>query len=91
MIDGDSSIVYITAVDLNYPDDLHELYNGYPLVPERLEISQNMLSKNCCNISDEYGIKIGKVSILVLNLGNKSKYVLHYKNLKLYLSMNEFD
>ena len=46
-----------------------------------------MLSEYCSNIANEYGIKIGGVNKLVPNLGNKSKYVLHYKNLQLYLSL----
>ena len=32
-----------------------------------------------------YGIKIRGVNNLVPNLGNKSKYVLYYKNRQLYL------
>ena len=52
-------------------DVLHELHNDYPLAPEKLEISQNVLSKCCCNIADEYGIKIGGVNKLVPNLGKK--------------------
>ena len=82
-----SSIGYILEVDLNYPDDLLKLHNDYPLAPEKLEISQNMLSKYCCNIADEYGIKIGGINNLVPNLGNKSKYVVHYRNLQLYISL----
>ena len=44
----------------------------------------------CCQIiavilQIKYDIKIGGVNKLVPNLGNKSKYVLHYKNLYLYL------
>ena len=45
---------------------------NYPLSPEKLKISQNMLSKYCSNIADEYGIKIGVVNQLFPNLGNKS-------------------
>ena len=32
-------------VDLEYPSELHELHIDYPLVPEKLEINQNVLSK----------------------------------------------
>ena len=46
-----------------------------------------MLSKYCSNISNEYGIKIGGVNKLVSNLGNKSKYIVHYRYLQLYLSL----
>ena len=46
-----------------------------------------MLSNYCSNIANKYDIKIGGVNKLVPNLGNKSKYVLHYKNLELYLSL----
>ena len=42
-IEENNSIGYILEVDLECPDDLHELHNDYPLVPEKLEISLNML------------------------------------------------
>ena len=71
-------------VDLEYPDELHELYNDYP---GKLESTQNMLPKCCSNIAEEFGIKVGGVNKLVQNLGNKSKYVLHYRNIPLYLSL----
>ena len=86
-IEENSSIGYILEVDIEYPSELHKLHNNYPLAPERLEINQNMLSKYCCNIADKYGIKIGGVDKLVPNLGNKSKYVVHYRYLQLYLSL----
>ena len=86
-VSENSSIVYILEVDLEYPSELHDLHNDYPLAPEKLRISQNMLSKCCFNIANKYGIKIGGVNKLVQNLGNKSKYVVHYKNLQLYLSL----
>ena len=46
-----------------------------------------MLSRYCKNIADRYKIKVGDVKKLIPNLGNKTKYVLHYKNLQLYLSL----
>ena len=30
-----SPIGYILEADLEYPDELHELYNDYPLAPEK--------------------------------------------------------
>ena len=44
-----------------------------------------MLSKYCKNISDWYGIKVGGVRKLIPNLGDKIKYVVHYRNLQYYL------
>ena len=41
-----SPIGYFIKVDLEYPDDLHELHNDYPLAPEKLAVSSEMLSKN---------------------------------------------
>ena len=44
-----------------------------------------MLSKYCKEIADKYGIKVGHVKKLIPNLRSKTKYVLHYRNLQLYL------
>ena len=66
---------------------MHETHNDYPLAPKKLKTSHNMLPNYCSNIANDYGIKIGNVTKLVPNLGNKSRYVLHYKNLQLYLSL----
>ena len=43
-IEENSSDGYILEVDLEYPDELHELNNDYTVAPEKLKISQNMLS-----------------------------------------------
>ena len=52
-----------------------------------MKLVKNMFSKYCSNIANEYEIKIGGVNKLVPNLGNKSKYVVHYKDLHLYFSL----
>ena len=82
-----SSTGHIVEVGIKYRSELLELHNDYPLAPEKLEISQNLLSNYCCNVANEYEIRIGGVNKLVPNLGNKSIYVLHYRNLQLYLSL----
>ena len=46
-----------------------------------------MLSDYCKKIADEYEIKVGNVKKLIANLGNKTNYVFHYRNLQLYLSL----
>ena len=52
----------ILEVDLEYPENLHDLHNDYPFCPERVE---------CKN----------RVKKLIPNLRDKTKYIIHYKNL----------
>ena len=81
-----SSMGYIVKVDLEYPDELHYLHNDYPLAPEKLAISYDMLSY-CKKNAGKYGIKVGDVKKLAPNLGDKTNYIVHYENLHLYLSL----
>ena len=46
-----------------------------------------MLSDYCKKDTDGYEIKVGDVKKLIPNLGNKTNYVVHYRNLQLYLSL----
>ena len=46
-----------------------------------------MLSNACKKNADKYEIKVGDVKKLIPNLGNKTKYVVHYRNLQLYSSL----
>ena len=47
---------YILEVDLKYPDKLHELHNDYPLAPEKLFVTNNILSNYCKSIADNISI-----------------------------------
>ena len=86
-INKKSDIGYILEVDLEYPKELHELHNDYPLAPEKLAVSSDMFSTYCKNIADKYDVKAGDVKKLIPNLDNKTKYVLYYRNLQSYLSL----
>ena len=41
-ISENSFVGYISEVDIEYPSELHDLHNDYPLATEKLEISQDM-------------------------------------------------
>ena len=57
----------ILEVDLEYPDELHDMHNEYPLAPER--------------------VMVNGVEKLIPNLNSKKNYMLHRRNLEMYLSL----
>ena len=75
---------YIFQVDLEYPDHLHTLHNDYPLAPERLTLTEDMLSSYARSLLTS---KYKGTPKLIPNLMNKVKYTVHYRNLKLYLQL----
>ena len=46
-----------------------------------------MLSDYSKKIADEYGIKVADVKKIIPNLGNKTNYLLHYRNLQFSLPL----
>ena len=82
-----SLIGYFFEVYLEYPDELLELHNDYPLAPEKLAVLSDMLSKYCKIFSDKYEINVGDVKNLTASFGNQANYVVHYRNLQLHLSL----
>ena len=57
-INDKSPIGYFLEVDLEYPDELHELHNDFSLAPEKFAVSNDILSKHCKKIADKYETKI---------------------------------
>ena len=82
-----SDVGYILEVELKHPKELHDLHNDYPLAPEKLTVTNEILSNYCKSIADKYDIKVGDVKKLIPNLGDKNKYEFHYRHLQLYLSL----
>ena len=83
----DSDKGLILEVDLEYPDELHDLHNDYPLAPEKVKVERDMLSAYCKEIADKFNMSSGLVEKLIPTLADKEKYVLHYRNLQLYLDL----
>ena len=48
----------VLEVDLEYPKELRELHNDYPLAPDKIEIKGEMLSNYQLKIADLYNIPI---------------------------------
>ena len=78
---------YILEVDLDYPPALHADHNDYPLAPDKMTVSKDQMSPYQQKLVEELSITSFETEKLVPNLMNKSRYVLHYRNLQLYLSL----
>ena len=77
----------ILEVGLEYPQELHDLHNDYPVCPGKVKVLNDMLSGNCKEIANKFNILIGLVRKLIPTLRDKKEYVLYYCNLQLYLDL----
>ena len=58
---------YFLEVDLNYPEELHDIHNNYPMAPEKIKTEDDMLSPYCSEIKRKYNIKSGGINKLTPN------------------------
>ena len=77
---------YIFDCDLEYPIDVHDDHSDYPLAPEPMSVKGNMISEHSNKILNLINAKQQETEKLIPNLYNKTNYVVHYRNLKFYLS-----
>ena len=85
-LSDDAEDGYIFEVDLHYPTHLHDRHDDYPLPPphpESLVIYRSMYSSTQQAVFPESAPQ----RKLTPNLRDKVKYVVHYRNLKLYLQL----
>jgi len=78
---------YIVEVDLDYPEHLHSSHDDYPLAPEAMTIPAAWMSDYQRALMNELGSKFTECTKLVPNLHQKKRYIVHYRNLKLYHSL----
>ena len=86
-INPDADKGYMIEVDLEYPAELHELHNDYPVAAEKVKVNKEMLSPYPKQLQEKYGIHIGQVAKLIPTLADTKNYVLHLRNLQLYLRL----
>ena len=84
---SNSSKGCVLEVDPEYPKELRELHNDYPLAPDKIAAKREMLSDYHLKIADLYNIPIGNFKKSVPNFLDKEKYAIHYENLQLYLRL----
>ena len=102
-IEDEADVGYILEVDLLYPKQLHDRHNDFPLAPiQRVvqleewstytkELAATSTTKTTTTTTTTTAKQVrsfsSKIPKLIADLHNKTNYVVHYQNLKLYLRL----
>ena len=87
-IDLDGEFGYIIQCDLKYPKKLHKSHHSLPLAPDVLEVTFEDLSPFAKSaLLSSINKKQYKDVKLLTTFGDRKDYVVHCKNLKLYLDL----
>ena len=81
-IPSESETGYVLEVDIEYPKELHDSHSDYPLAPESVYIDASMLSPYTKTLGEKLNAGNSQVNKLTPNLHDKTKYVIHYRNLQ---------
>ena len=76
---------WILEVDLEYPAELHEEHNSYPLAPEKKVVKKELMSDYQKSLIQDLDLAPPDSKKLLLTLQDKKNYVVHYRNLQFYL------
>ena len=58
-------------MELQYPRELHDLHNEYPLAPDKLLVTREMLSPYCRELKNKFKLSHNKCHKLIPNLRKK--------------------
>lgn len=88
-VSDDAKKGYLIETSLSYPSYLHDEHNCFPLAPIKRSITDEELSPYAKEAWRQLrgSVKRAKSEKLLCTLGDKDRYVLHYRNLKLYLQL----
>ena len=88
-IDCSKSKGYILEVDLSYPKKVQDLHQSFPLAPENLIVTNDIISPYSQKALHACYSKTRKINDkkLTATFKDRKKYVLHIKNLQLYLQL----
>src|SRR5699024_1649970 len=70
-IPSDGDVGYFLEVDLEYPTELHDLHNDYPLAPEKMVVQYDDLSQYTKNLMKDHKVPVDKTAKLIANLNDK--------------------
>ena len=65
-------------VALVCPEKIHDIQNDLSMVPEKIKVTQNMLSPLQLEMKNKYDIKVGFTKKLISNLLSKKNYVVFF-------------
>ena len=91
-VDTEGDIGYLLEVDLDYPMSIHNATESFPLAPENMEITNEMLTPlmkrqlSAMHMArHERDVPMLPTRKLVASCRDKKNYVVHFKVLKFYL------
>ena len=87
-LEPEGEVGCIIQCSLEYPVALHDYHSDYPLAHVKKLIPYSMLSPIAKMICDKHKLKrTTNVEKLLATVKNKDFYILHYRNLQLYVSL----